>query len=65
MLLSLIVTIVVLGLLYWVVTLLPIPEPFLRIVQVLFIILAVLALLEGLFGVHLLGNSLLLNVHTN
>lgn len=48
---SLIITIVVLGLIYWVVSLIPLPDPFPMIVKVLFIIIAVLILLSAL-GVH-------------
>lgn len=62
MFISLIATIVVLGLLYWLVTLIPLPAPFPNIVAVLFIILAVLIILEALFGLHLVGGSLLLPI---
>ena len=54
-LLNLILFLVILGVLWWVVSLLPIPHPFPTIIQVLFIILAVLALLNVLFGLSLLG----------
>ena len=54
-LLNLILFLVILGVLWWVVSLLPIPHPFPVIIQVLFIILAVLALLNVLFGLSLLG----------
>ena len=47
---TLIVSIILLGLLYWVVSLIPLPSPFPRVVQVLFIILLVLMLLNA-FGV--------------
>jgi hypothetical protein len=50
--LSLIVYVVVLGLLYWAVSLLPLPEPFPVVVKVLFIILLILVLLQA-FGVSL------------
>ena len=43
---SLVVWIIVLGLLYWLTTLLPLPEPFPLIVKVLFVIIAILALLS-------------------
>ena len=56
-LLNLILFLVILGVLWWVVSLLPIPHPFPTIIQVLFIILAVLALLNVLFGLSLLGVS--------
>lgn len=48
---SLIISIVVLGLIYWAVSLLPLPEPFPMVIKVLFIILLVVALLNA-FGVH-------------
>jgi hypothetical protein len=47
---SLIVTLIVLGLIWWLVSFIPLPEPFGQIVRVLFIILAVWAVLAG-FGV--------------
>lgn len=54
-LLNLILFLVILGVLWWVVSLLPIPHPFPTIIQVLFVIIAVLALLNVLFGLSLLG----------
>lgn len=54
-LLNLILFLVILGVLWWIISLLPIPHPFPVIIQVLFIILAVLALLNVLFGLSLLG----------
>ncbi len=47
---TLIFYLIVLGLLYWLVSLIPLPDPFGRIVQVLFIILAVLVVLSA-FGI--------------
>ena len=47
---SLIVYLVILGLIYWLVSLIPLPPPFGQIIRVLFIILAVLAVLSA-FGV--------------
>jgi len=55
--LNLILFLVILGVLWWIVSLLPLPPPFPVIIQVLFVILAVLALLNVLFGVSLLGVS--------
>ena len=46
---TLIVYLIVLGLLYWLVSLIPLPDPFGQIVRVLFIILAVLVVLSA-FG---------------
>lgn len=48
--LSLIVTIIILGLIYWAVSLIPLPDPFPTIVKILFIIIAVSVLLQA-FGV--------------
>ncbi len=45
--LSLIVYVVILGLLYFCVTLLPLPEPFPTVVKVLFIILLILVILNA------------------
>lgn len=47
---SLIVFIVVLGLIYWAVSLIPLPDPFPTVVKVLFIIIAVIAVLNA-FGI--------------
>lgn len=44
---TLIVWIVVLGLVYWLLTLLPLPDPFALILRVVFIILAILVLLSA------------------
>jgi len=48
---SLLVTIVLIGLVYWIISLIPLPEPFPTIVKVLFIIIAVLAVLQA-FGIY-------------
>ena len=50
MIISLIVTLLVLGLIWWLISFLPLPSPFGQIVQVLFVILAILAVLSA-FGV--------------
>jgi len=55
--LSLIIFVVVLGLLYWASTLLPLLEPFPLVVKVLFVILLVIVLLN-FAGVNLGGLSL-------
>ncbi len=62
MLLSLIITILLIAFLYWLTTLFPIPAPFNKIVLVLFIAWAVLAVVEVIFGIHLIGGSLLIPV---
>jgi len=46
---ELIVAIVILGLIYWAVSLIPLPDPFPTIVKILFIIVAVLYVLQA-FG---------------
>lgn len=48
---SLLVTIIILGLLYYCVTLLPLPEPFHKIAIVIFILIAILWLV-GYLGVY-------------
>jgi hypothetical protein len=50
MIISLIVTLIVLGLVWWLVKLLPLPQPIGSIVQVLFIILAIVVVLSA-FGI--------------
>lgn len=45
-LIGLLVVIVVLGLIYYLVTLLPLPEPFKKVAVVLFIVIAILVLLS-------------------
>lgn len=45
---SIIITLVVLGLVYWLITLLPLPDPFPLILKVVFIILAILVVLQAL-----------------
>jgi hypothetical protein len=55
MLITLVVTLVVLALVYRLVSLLPLPDPFELIVKVLFILIAVLYILNA-FGVLHTGN---------
>jgi hypothetical protein len=47
---SLLVLVIVLGLVYWVVTMLPIPEPFRQIALVIIVVICLLYLLSMLFG---------------
>ena len=47
---TLIVYLIVLGLIYWLISFLPLPDPFASIIRVLFVILAVLAVLSA-FGI--------------
>lgn len=49
---ALIITLVVLGLIYWAVSLIPLPDPFPTIIKVLFVVVAVVYLLRAL-GVSL------------
>jgi len=51
--LSLLIFVIVVGLLVWLVSLLPIPAPFNQIVMVLGIIIVVVACLQFLFGIDL------------
>jgi len=54
LLVHVIIVLVVLGLIYWLVMMLPIPDPFKKIIQVVFVIIAVLyclSLLLPLAGV--------------
>lgn len=51
--LSLIVYVIVLGLLYWCTTLLPLPDPFPLVIKVLFVILLILVLLNAVGYVSL------------
>lgn len=55
MLISLIISILVIALVYWLVSLIPLPEPFGQIIRVIFIIIAVLTILQafGVLGGHL------------
>ena len=46
--LSLIVYVIILGLLYWCTTLLPLPDPFPLVVKILFVILLILVLLNAI-----------------
>jgi len=46
---SLLISVILLGLLYWLVSLIPLPSPFPQVVRVLFIILLVLVVLSA-FG---------------
>jgi len=56
MMISLMVSIVILGLMYWVFSLIPLPAPFSTLIKVLFILTAVLMLLNT-FGI---GTDLIL-----
>ena len=47
---SLLVLVIVLGLCYWLLTLLPIPEPFRMIIQVIVVVICLFYLLSLLFG---------------
>lgn len=60
MLISIIVTLIVFGLLYYLVTLIPLPSPFPEIIRVVVIIVLVLWLAGLLLGHPIMGNGLLL-----
>jgi hypothetical protein len=47
---SLLVMVIVLGLVYWIVTLLPLPEPFKQIAIVIVVVICLLYILSILFG---------------
>jgi hypothetical protein len=53
--LNLLLFVVVVGLICWLITLLPLPAPFAKIVIVLGVILVVARILAQLFGISLLG----------
>lgn len=48
---TLIISLVVLGLIYWAVSLIPLPAPFPTIIKVIFIVIAVVMLLNA-FGIN-------------
>ena len=54
-LLNLILFIVLIGLLWWLVTLIPLPHPFPTIIRVIFIILAILCIVSVVLGHPVLG----------
>ena len=54
-LLHLVLVLIVLGLFYWLATLIPLPPPFPRIIQVVFVIIAVLYLLSVLLPLAGMG----------
>jgi hypothetical protein len=47
---SILVTVIVMGLLYWIVTVLPLPEPFKKIAIVIVLVICALYLVSLLFG---------------
>jgi len=55
-LVSLIVVIIVLGLVYWLLTLLPIPQPFHNIIIVLFVLIAILVVVGDLLPIGGIGH---------
>jgi hypothetical protein len=50
LMLTLVIGLIIIGLLWWIVTQLPLPEPFGRIAQVVIVVLAVLWLIYVLMG---------------
>jgi hypothetical protein len=59
---NLIIWAILLGLVYWIVLQLPIPEPFLTMVRILFLALALLVVLS-LFGIISVGTLPILYKH--
>lgn len=51
MLISLLIILMVLGVAWWVITLLPLPHPFPIIIQVVFVIIALIVVIDLLRGV--------------
>jgi hypothetical protein len=47
---SVLVTVIVMGMLYWIVTLLPLPEPFKKVAIVIVLLICAIYLLSLLFG---------------
>ena len=56
MLLNLLILVVVVGLVIWLVGLLPLPAPFQQVIMVIGIIIVVIACLQTLFGIDLVGH---------
>ena len=54
-----IIVLIVLGLLYWLATLIPLPVPFPRIIQVIFVIIAALYLISVLLPLSGISGPLL------
>lgn len=54
---SLLVLVIVVGLLVWVCSLLPLPAPFQQVILVIGIIIVVIACLQLLFGIDLLAHA--------
>ena len=53
--LSLLLLVVVVGLIVWLLSLLPIPAPFQTVILVIGILIVVVAVLQQLFGINLVG----------
>jgi hypothetical protein len=49
-LIALLIFVIVVGLIYWIITMIPLPEPFKQILTVVFIVLVVIYLLSWLAG---------------
>lgn len=58
MLISLLITVIIIGLLYYIVTLLPLPAPFKTIALVIVCLIAIIVLLDMLGGGNHLGRVL-------
>ena len=55
LLIHIVIVLIVLGLLYWLATMIPLPAPFPKIIQVVFVIIAVLYLLSCLMPLAGIG----------
>jgi hypothetical protein len=51
LLITLLIYVLIFGLLYWAITLLPLPEPFKQLALVIFVIIVILLLVNVLLGV--------------
>jgi hypothetical protein len=58
LLITVLIGLLIIGLLWWVVTMLPLPQPFAQIAQVVIVVLAVIWLIYVLMGVAGMGPGL-------
>jgi hypothetical protein len=59
MLITLLIAVIVAGLIYWLLTMLPIPQPFKNVVMIIFIVICIIWLLgvSGIAGSHWGGGN--------
>jgi len=55
LLVNLLILVLILGVVWWVISLFPLPEPFPRVVQVIFVVIVLLILIDFLTGVAGVG----------